>query len=157
LVEDHDEWCTHLPFRRPPCPVARPLLFGTLFRARVSFLARLRLFGVFSLRVNREVGRRLLLSMSGARTPRAAARTSRFRAASSSARCFAPASPFSRAYDCSSSRVNESWLKTSSSQGGQLVHAPPVLPIEISKLKPDFLKSVQLFAFLVPTKEFTRN
>jgi hypothetical protein len=42
-----NEWCTHLPCRRPPCPIARPLLFGTLFRARVAFLARLRLSEFF--------------------------------------------------------------------------------------------------------------
>jgi hypothetical protein len=47
LVKDFssfNEWCTHLPCRRSIITLPRRILFGTLFRARVSFLARLRLF-----------------------------------------------------------------------------------------------------------------
>jgi hypothetical protein len=43
LVKDFssfNEWCTHLPCRRSIITLPRRILFGTLFRARVSFLAR---------------------------------------------------------------------------------------------------------------------
>ena len=83
-----DEWCTHPPCRRSNITLPHRLLFGTLFRARVAFLARLRLSG-FQVLLRESFFAKLVEDSffffarrtAGARASRAAARLAISRAA----------------------------------------------------------------------------